>query len=413
MSLISVTESRNNLEESLQKANKFRLFAQKLLNDPRYKKAQKIAWVICIVWAGVIVTQSIPYYTFIGQGKQAFLEGRYGEAEELFKSSVKESQGYDHSDPRYANALNNLGELYRKQAKFSQAEPIYVELLDIAENKLQKKRQEAAVLVNNVAAFYRDKGDYPRSEKLYQKALGIWESDVKKLSDQNYAAIISGMAKLYKDEGRYPEAEKLYLKALAIYEKLNDKKNPGMAAVETNLGSLYREQKRYKDSMAMYTRALDRDVSNYGWMHADVATDENNLAGLNRDRGRLKEAEEQYQSALKKRRVLLGNVHPHTAKSLLGLGELRHAQGNLPEAEQLMKQALLIDIQSYGTEMHPDCASCFNSLAEVYRKNGKLHDAKVAISKAVKIRKAMLPATHPDLAASLQEEKRLSENIKP
>lgn len=123
-SFVSETEQPNNASsaESLKdKALNVRAFAQAFLNNPRYKLAQKIVWAICILWAGIIVVQSIPYYTYIGQGKHAFLEGRYGEAEDLFSNAMEQARQYGQSDPRYANALNNLGELYRKQAKFSQA----------------------------------------------------------------------------------------------------------------------------------------------------------------------------------------------------------------------------------------------------------------------------------------------------
>lgn len=377
-----------------------RNFVQAFLTDPRYKLAQKIVWAICILWAGIIVVQSIPYYTYIGQGKTAFLEGRYDEAEDLFGSAMEHARQYGHDDPRYANAVNNLGELYRKQAKFAKAAPIYVELLDIADTKLQKKRQEAAVLVNNVAAFYRDKGDYPRAEELYKKAIAIWTNEVKKMSDPNYAAMLGGLARVYKDEGRYCESEPLYKQALQIREASQGADSPEVAAVLDSLAGLYREQARYAESEPLYRRALQIDVKAYGWQHADTATDENSLAGLLRDMGRLKEAEQLYLKGMKTRLLLLGENHPQTAKSFLGLAELRRLQSRLGDAELLAKRALKSNVASFKTEQHPDCATCLNSLGVIYLLEKKFALAKNAISSSLEIRKKSLPANHPDIAIS-------------
>lgn len=382
------------------KALAVRSFAQAFLGNPRYKLAQKVVWAVCILWAGIIVAQSIPYYTYIGQGKNAFLEGRYDEAEELFSSAMEHARQYGPDDPRYANAVNNLGELYRKQAKFTKAEPIYAELLDIADTKLPKKRQEAAVLVNNVAAFYRDKGDYPRAERLYKKAVAIWTNEVKKMSDPNYAAMLGGLARVYKDEGRYSESEPLYKQALQIREASQGADSPELAAVLDSLAGLYREEARYAESEPLYRRALQIDVKAYGWQHADTATDQNSLAGLLRDMGRLPEAEQLYLKGMKTRLLLLGENHPQTAKSFLGLAELRRLQSRLGEAEILAQRALKSNMASFKTDQHPDCATCLNTLAVIYLLEKKLDLAKEAISSSLQIRLKSLPANHPDIAIS-------------
>ena len=411
---VSQVEPPSNTQPSSlkEKVLGVRALAQGLLNNPRYKLAQKIVWAICVLWAGVIVAQSIPYYTYIGQGKDAFLAGRYGEAEDLFTSAMEQARQYGQSDPRYANTVNNLGELYRKQAKFAQAEPIYAELLDIAETKLPQKRQEAAVLVNNVAAFHRDKGDYPKAEELYKKAIAIWTNEVKKMSDPNYAAMLSGLARVYKDEGRYADSEPLYKQALQIREASQGAESPEVAAVLDSLAGLYREQARYADSESLYRRALAIDVKAYGWQHADTATDENSLAGVLRDQNRLPEAEQLYSKALNTRLLLLGENHPQTAKSFLGIAELKRAQSQLPEAESFAKRALRSTKVAYSSDLHPDSANCFNTLAVIYLQEKNFPAAQEAITKSIEIRSKSLPANHPDLAMSYYNQGRIlrSEN---
>ncbi|MBX9688662.1 MAG: tetratricopeptide repeat protein, partial [Candidatus Obscuribacterales bacterium] len=227
----------------IEKLKPLRARLQALVKDPRYKNFQKLVWVSCILWAGCIVVKSIPYYIYIGEGKNAAIQGRYEQAEELFKLAVQESADDEMNDPRLAAALNNLGELYRKQARFEQAEPVYLRLLQIAE-KLGAKKQEQALLLSNVSAYYRDKCDYARAEALSLRALAIWEKEVKKLKDPNYAALLAGHARVCKEEGAYKKAELYYDKALSVRVSALGKAHPDSAALMSSKASLLRKEAR-------------------------------------------------------------------------------------------------------------------------------------------------------------------------
>ena len=401
---ITVSDKIEDKESRGEKILAFRTRIQGLLNHPKYKLAQKIVWAICIVWAGCIVAQSVPYYVYISEGKQAALTGNFVQAEDLFTAALNESKNDDVSDPRLANALNNLGELYRKQGKFDKAAPIYARLLANVEKLPANKKQEKAMSLNSVAAFYRDKGDYKKSEMYLNNALSVWQDEVKKLNDQNYAALLTSKGKLCKEQGRYKESEDNYLKGLKIREALNGKDHPETATALMNLSALYRKVQKYSEAEHLARRALQIDEHALGKQHPDTATDENNLAGLFREMKRYPESEPLYLHALNTRLLLLGKDSPQTAKSLLGLGELRRAQGRNAEAEKLIQEALETDKRVYGTDNHPDCADCLNALAMVYFAQNKLDLAHDAIEKCLSIRRKFLPANHVDLAESLSNE---------
>lgn len=393
-------ETTEKKKSELVKIASFRQKMLTLLNDPRYKRAQKIVWVICIIWAGCIVVQSIPYYIYISEGKQAALLGKFAQSEDLFMLALNESKNDDLSDPRLANSLNNLGELYRKMGRYDKAEAIYVRLLEIVDKLPANKKQEKAVGLNSVAAFYRDKAEYSKADVLMQKAIAIWEEEVKKLKDPNYAALLTSQGKLYKEEGRYKQAEALYQKALAIREQAHGAEHAEVATVLLNISALRRKEGKYKEAEPFALRALQIDQKLLGTQHPDTSTDQNNLGGLMRELKRFPESEAYYLQALNTRMILLGKENPQTAKSLLGLGELRREQARFADAEKLLNEALSIDKRVYGTEEHPDCADCLNALALVYLAQKKNDLAQNAIESCLKVRRKCLPAEHPDLKDS-------------
>lgn len=400
-----MTQAADN--NALNKASALRKKILLVLKHPKFKKAQKIVWAACMLWAGVTVVQSIPYYVYVSEGKSAFIQGRYNQAEDLFSQALNEAEkenavmAFLHiPDPRVATALNNLGELYRKESKFDKAAPIYARLLQNVES-LDKKKQEQAIGLNSVAAFYRDKGDFAEADKLCTRAVKIWETDVKKLKDANYGGLLAGLARVYKEEGRYKEAEPLYVQALSIKQAALGPDHQDVAGTLASLGGLYRKEGKYEESEIAYRRALQIDMRDLGVNHADTAGDENNLASLLRETGRYTEAEQFYWQALNTRKIVLGIQHHDTARTLLGIAELRIAQRRYGEALKLAQQALNIDKVIYNSDEHPDCADCYKTLSVAYRQTGQYAQAEQNIDKCLAIRENKLPAGHPDWAEAL------------
>ena len=60
----------------------------------------------------------------------------YPEAEKQWSAALKEAEGFGPQDPRLATTLNNLGEVYRAQGRYAEAEPLYKRALAIREKAL-------------------------------------------------------------------------------------------------------------------------------------------------------------------------------------------------------------------------------------------------------------------------------------
>ena len=81
--------------------------------------------------------------------------------------------GADH--PELALTLNNLAELYRIQARFDEALPLYNRALEIDRRSLGQEHPNVALGLNNLALLHYDRGAYVEAEALLHQALAIEE----------------------------------------------------------------------------------------------------------------------------------------------------------------------------------------------------------------------------------------------
>ena len=164
--------------------------------------------------------------------------GRYSEAEPLYQQALemrKRLLGEEHPD--VAGSLNNLAGLYRSQGRYSEAEPLYQQALEMRKRLLGEEHPSVATSLNDLALLYDSQGRYSEAEPLYQQAL---EMRKRLLGPEHpdVATSLSNLAELYNSQGRYAEAEPLYQQALQILEQQLGAEHPNTVTVRNNLESL-------------------------------------------------------------------------------------------------------------------------------------------------------------------------------
>jgi tetratricopeptide (TPR) repeat protein len=80
--------------------------------------------------------------------------------------------GENHPD--VANSLNNLAELYRSQGRYEEAEPLYLQALELGQRLLGENHPDVATSLNNLALLYNTQGKYVKAEALSRQALIIY-----------------------------------------------------------------------------------------------------------------------------------------------------------------------------------------------------------------------------------------------
>jgi len=74
-----------------------------------------------------------------------------------------------------ATSLNNLAFLYKSQGKYSEAEPLYLDALEMTKRLFTDDHPDVTNSLNNLALFYHIQGRYSEAEPLYFEALAMSE----------------------------------------------------------------------------------------------------------------------------------------------------------------------------------------------------------------------------------------------
>jgi len=153
-------------------------------------------------------------------------EGRYGEAEELFKAALaywdQTPPVEPHSRP---SCLTNLGLLYASERHYDQAIPYYERALSYEEKALSTNDPLIALTVDNLAQAYRLQGKLQEAEPLYLKALAIEEKSMLP-DDKDHAITMFNLSLLYLQLKKYDKCEPLMVQSLAVLRKNLGEHNP-------------------------------------------------------------------------------------------------------------------------------------------------------------------------------------------
>src|SRR5262245_17635640 len=180
-----------------------------------------------------------------GAGYLADLMGDYAAAasfQEAVLSIVTSTFGANAKET--ATALNNLGLTYRLLARYSEAEPLFRQAIEIDEKAHCKDHPNVAAGYGNLSQLLHDQGKYAEAEPLSRRALEISERTLGK-DHPNVATQYSKLASLLHDQGKYAEAEPLFRQSIEIYEKALGREHPFVASGYGNLSVLLRSQGKY------------------------------------------------------------------------------------------------------------------------------------------------------------------------
>ncbi|MBD1885120.1 tetratricopeptide repeat protein [Microcoleus vaginatus] len=334
------------------------------------------------------------YYRRIESGECENFQQEYELAIDYFKKAIALQHELD-MEVALSISLNYLALLYQSQGRYSEAEPLFLQALEIGRRSLPEDHPSLAIYLNNLAELYRDQGRYSEAEPLYLQAVEI---DRRSLPEDHpsLAIRLSNLAALYYFQGRYSEAEPLYLQAVEIDRRSLPEDHPSLAIRLNNLAGLYKSQGRYLEAEPLYLQAVEIDRRSLPEDHPGLTTHLNNLAGLYSDQGRYSEAEPLLLQTLEIDRRSLPEDHPSLAIRLNNLAGLYRDQGRYSEAEPLLLQAVEIDRRSLP-EDHPTLAIHLNDLAGLYYVQGRYSEAEPLYLQAVEIIRSKLPKNHPHI----------------
>jgi CHAT domain-containing protein len=247
----------------------------------------------------------------------------------------------------YLKTISNQGLLYASMGRYTQAETLTQEALEMRKNKFGENNVSSAVSLNNYGVLKYNLARYNEAETDFENAINILKSNGLDQAMQS-AILLNNQAMLYQGIGRYPEAEQSLKSALAISRNLKEKKKTNHRKLQSNLALLYQQMGKYPEAEAIYLKMEE----NMEKGNPDYASMLLNHAGLYMVMGKEAKVEELLKRAVALYKTTFGEDNPAYARAVSDLGNFYRYKERYPEAEKNLEKAQSIREASLGKN-HP------------------------------------------------------------
>ena len=215
--------------------------------------------------------------------------------------------------PDIATSLNNLAGLLNSTGRFSEAEPLFREALDMRRAALPAGHPDIATSLNNLAYLLNATGRTAEAEPLFREALEIRRAALP-AGHPDIATSLNNLAVLLQCTDRAAEAVPLYRESIMILETADTDGATSSRALEARrcLAVSLRDSNEFDESFQEFRRLLDAEYQNIGREDELTLKTEFGFAKLLRMKGDLDEARKVLDDALPRARKALGDGHSIT-----------------------------------------------------------------------------------------------------
>jgi tetratricopeptide (TPR) repeat protein len=228
-----------------------------------------------------------------------------------------------------SQSLNNLGMVYRSQARWSESIKCFQHSLIIYQKVGDKKGESQSL--NNLGTVYASQQKWDESINYLLDSLAI-----KKKSGDRYAeaSTLSNLGNIYNDQNQWDEAIECFKESLIICKESRDRYRE--SACLNNLGNAYKGQNQWDEAINCYQQSLIISRSLTDWYVEAQAL--NNLGMVYQCQDLHQDALKCYQSSLTIKKKL-GDFYGE-AQTLGNLGLLYEKNGETDEAIATWEEAL-------------------------------------------------------------------------
>ncbi|KIN05367.1 hypothetical protein OIDMADRAFT_177562 [Oidiodendron maius Zn] len=295
--------------------------------------------------------------------------------------------------------LHNLGWCSFLQGKYSEAEAIYRQALQLRETVLGKDHPDTLASMDNLASSLHSQGKYADAEAMDRQVLQLRETVLGKDHPETLGSM-NNLASSLHSQGKYADAEAMHRQTMQLKETVLGKDHPSTLASMNNLASSLDSQGKYAEAEAMDRQTLQLKETVLGKDHPSTLASMMGLAISLHSQGKYAEAEAMHRQTMQLKETVLGEDHPDTLASMMGLAISLHSQGKYAEAEAMDRQTLQLKKTVLGKD-HPETLGSMNNLASSLHSQGKYADAEAMDRQVLQLRETVLGKDHPDTLASI------------
>jgi tetratricopeptide (TPR) repeat protein len=209
-------------------------------------------------------------------------------AEQIFLQALHEAERFGATDPRVATTLNDLGQVYRSEKKYADADGAYRRAYAI----LEKAGGDAMPLAEtslNIAVLMFDQGQQSMALPFIKKTLNTYEA-VLDANNERTATVLCMLGDAYRVEKDFQAAEEPLKRCGDIREMDGGVQNPDLAEAMHSLALVYEGEGRYDLADPRFKLAEKITESTLGITSPALAQMMEDHAILLRQMGRQKDA---------------------------------------------------------------------------------------------------------------------------
>eukprot|EP01040_Poterioochromonas_malhamensis_P015544 gene15544-17420_t len=199
--------------------------------------------------------------------------GKYIEAETISLTCIelcKEEEGVGGYAPNLLkDAMGNLAASYDGQRRFSEAEALHSQAIEMVTKKYGENHLDTLIAKNRLACSYCAQGDYGESIQLFEMILNK-RKELLGLSHPETIQSMHNLASTYFHGKKYDEGERLMKETIREEEKKYGKDHINTINSMMELSTMFDIQGRYDESIALLEECVQRKTKLFGCNHTDT-----------------------------------------------------------------------------------------------------------------------------------------------
>lgn len=247
-----------------------------------------------------------------------------------------------------------------------------------------------------IAKTYLQLGDYKKALEFIRIKLNL----VKKLFQPDsveVALAYEDMAYGYLKADKWQNPEEYCYKALRIYRKMGKEYSLQTITLWSHIALLYLKERKFEEAIEIYKRNIRIIMEQSNESNYELLVSYNNLGRTYEEMGNISEALQYFQ----KSQELGKKYHSGNAEAEIGvlnnIANIYHCMGDLDKAKKTLLEAKKSSLHSFGEE-NEATAHIYHNLAAVYNDLGQWKPAEKYYKKTITIRRKVLGELHADLA---------------
>ena len=273
--------------------------------------------------------------SYFTKGDIYYNTGRYREAGEEYKNSLKIAETVSNTEYLFKNC-KNLGGVFYYLSDFKTASIFFYKALEIADSLQDEVKQ--ADIYNDLGSIRDEMKDYDKAVEFYNNALEIYS---KKNDELEIAKVYNNIAITLNNKKELDSALTMFEKALEIYKKNGKELN--QAIILNNMGSIYIDKKNINkaiNSLNISEKIFKKNSDTFG-----LALNEHNFGKAYFDKKDFGKAESYFISSNKRAeemgvRFLIRDNYLNMAKLDSSRSRFKNAYNNYQKFVKLNEEIL-------------------------------------------------------------------------